>query len=476
MTSAGVTPPDAAGSEPTGLLLELSLADVERGARAATLMDRLRASVRTGSLPAGTRLPPSRVLAADLGISRGVVVRAYEQLTAEGYLHAVQGRGTEVAAVRSAAVPTAERTAYPTTNPGLPSGAMFPREAWIRSLAQAVRDLPDAAYGYAHPAGLHALRVELSSYLGRVRAMIAPADRIVVTNGFGQTSRLAADVLTSQGIHEIGVEDPGSIGLREQLERSGLRCRPVPVDAHGLCVERLGELDVRAVVVTPAHQFPTGVVLSAERRHALVDWAHEHGGLIVEDDYDAEFRYDRSPVGALQGLAPERVLYGGSVSKTLAPGLRLGWMVVPEHLVDAFVDAKYAADLATNVVDQAALAHFIGTGQLDRHIRRAANTYRARRDRLVATLREVLPDWRVEGTAAGLHALVHPGAEQEGEASLAALASSCGLDAPPLGGYRVRHDPPGGAGLVIGYAHQRADSLARAIQRLAEVLVVRGLR
>src|SRR5690606_29587542 len=210
-----------------------------------------------------------------------------------------------------------------------------------------------------------------------------------------------------RGVREIGVEDPGSVGLRDQLTRAGLACRPVPVDGDGLRVDALAASGLRAVVVTPAHQFPTGVVMSPERRHALVRWARDAGGLVVEDDYDAEFRYDRTPVGAVQGLAPDAVVYGGSVSKTLAPALRIGWLVLPERLVGPFAEAKYATDLATGIWEQATLADFLACGAMDRHIRRMVTQHRRRRDRLVAEIAAALPGWTVTGTAAGMHLVVH---------------------------------------------------------------------
>jgi GntR family transcriptional regulator/MocR family aminotransferase len=238
------------------------------------------------------------------------------------------------------------------------------------------------------------LRSELGRYLRRVRAVLAPPERVVVVNGFAQATRLVADVLRASGETRIGLEDPGSIGVREQLTASGLTCVPVPVDSEGVRVDTLSDSNVRAVVVTPAHQFPTGVVTSPARRHALLDWARSCDGLILEDDYDAEFRSDRTPIGALQGLGPDVVLYGGSVSKTLAPGVRLGWLVVPEHLVATYRNAKYIIDLSCGVFDQATLAELLASSEIDRHIRRMALEYRRRRDHLVAAVAASLPDLR----------------------------------------------------------------------------------
>lgn len=455
------------GGTNRGLLLEVTLAGVPRGGQASSLTARLRDAVRSGSLQAGTRLPASRTLAGDLGVSRGVVVRTYEQLTAEGYLRTRQGSGTEVAVVPRPTAPGPPPAARRASNPGLPAGSLFPRAAWMRSAARALAQLPDADLGYGDPAGHPRLRHELSAYLGRARALIAPPERIVVVNGFAQASRLVAEVLKGRGIREIGVEDPGSVGLRDQLAQAGMTCGPVPVDGDGVRVDLLARSPLRAVVVTPAHQFPTGVVLSPDRRHALLRWARDTGGLVVEDDYDAELRYDRSPVGALQGLGPDVVVHGGSVSKTLAPALRIGWLVLPERLVPAFTDAKYATDLATGVLDQVTLADFLACGEMDRHIRRMATRYRARRDRLVTAIAEHLTDWTVTGTSAGLHLVVRPPPGPT-EAALAALAQRCGLDARPLSRYGLAD--PRRTGLVIGYGHQRPDALATAVLDLARAI------
>lgn len=450
-----------------GLRLEVTLAGVGRGHQASALIAQLRSAVRSGSLRAGTRLPASRSLASDLGVSRGTVVRAYDQLTAEGYLHARQGRGTEVAVVPQPTVSEPRPPARPVSNPGLPAGASFPRAAWTRSATRALTELPDADLGYGDPAGHPRLRHELSAYLGRVRGLIAPPERIVIVNGFAQASRLLADVLTDRGTDRIGLEDPGSVGLREQLNRAGLTCEAVPVDGNGIRVADLVRSTLSAVVVTPAHQFPTGVVLSPDRRHALLAWARAIGGLVIEDDYDAEFRYDRTPVGALQGLGPDVVVHGGSVSKTLAPALRIGWLVLPEHLVTPLTEAKYATDLATGILEQATLADFLASGEMDRHIRRMATRYRQRRDRLVTAIATHLPDWAVTGTSAGLHLVVRPQPESD-EVGLAALAQRCGLDARPLRHYGMTELDR--AGLVIGYGHRQPEGLTNGVAKLARHL------
>lgn len=450
----------------SGLFLEIDLTDAGRGRQAETLARSIREAVRAGTLPTGTRLPASRTLAADLGVSRGLVVSAYDQLVAEGYLEGRRGSGTVVAGGREPDPPAPLRPHTRPSNPGLPSGGTFPRATWARCATRALATLTDDNLGYGDPAGLPRLREELARYLGRVRAVLAPPERIVVVNGFAQASRLVADVLRASGTTRIGVEDPGSIGLRDQLTASGLSCVPVPVDEHGIRVDALAAARVGAVVVTPAHQFPTGAVTSPARRHALLHWARSRRCMILEDDYDAELRYDRSPVGALQGLGPDVVLYGGSVSKTLAPGVRLGWLVVPEDLVATYRDAKYAADLARGVIDQATFAELLASGGMDRHIRRMTIEYRRRRDDLVAAVTTSLPGWAITGTAAGLHLVLHPptGDDQH----LATLAQACGLDARPLSHYSLK--PPDRPGLVVGYGHQPTAPLVAAVRVLAQVL------
>jgi GntR family transcriptional regulator / MocR family aminotransferase len=450
----------------SGLLLEVDLTGAARGRQAEALADQLRRAVRTGTLPIGTRLPASRSLAADLGVSRGVVVRAYDQLVAEGYLAGRRGSGTIVAGGTDPGPPAPLRPVTRSSNPGLPSGGTFPRVEWARCAARALATLTDAELGYGDPAGLPHLREELARYLGRVRAVLAPPERVVVVNGFAQASRLVAEVLRGGGTTRIAVEDPGSIGLRDQFTASGLTCVAVPVDGEGMQVDALAASGVRAVVVTPAHQFPTGAVTSPPRRHALLEWARSCGGLVVEDDYDAEFRYDRSTIGALQGLGPDVVLYGGSVSKTLAPGVRLGWLVVPEHLVATYRDAKYTADLARGVLDQATFAELLASGEMDRHIRRMAVEYRRRRDHLVAAVTASLPGWEVTGAAAGLHLVLHPpGGDDE---ALARQAQACGLDARALSRYSL--GSPRWPGLVVGYGHQPPARLTAAIEALARAL------
>jgi GntR family transcriptional regulator/MocR family aminotransferase len=454
----------------TNLGLRLELGQLRaRGPKAVadSVADALRHAVRAGRLPAGAALPASRTLAADLGVSRGVVVRAYEQLVAEGYLQAHVGRGTTVNPVRPGAVPTTApaNRAFTPSNPGVPALAWFPRAEWLRAMETAMRELPTADLGYGDPRGHPRLRRALAEYLGRTRAVVAPPDRVVVTGGFAQASRLVAEALVRQGFATIGVEEPGSRGLVETLRAGGLDTVPVRVDEHGLDVQALTSTRARAVAVTPAHQFPTGAVLAPERRTALLAWAAATGGVVFEDDYDAEYRYDRAPVGALQGLAPDRVVYGGSVSKTLAPALRLGWLVAPGWLTDSLAEVKHWADIATPVLDQVALAVFLESGGLDRHIRRTAGHYATRRLRLLAAVEQHLPGWAVTGVAAGLHAVLVP-AEPLPAGAYEEMAARCSeLDIVPLRAYASA--PAGQEGLVVGYGAATPDTIERAVKALA---------
>jgi GntR family transcriptional regulator / MocR family aminotransferase len=433
----------------------------------AQLEEQLRAAVRSGRLAAGTRLPSTRALARDLDVSRGVVVDAYTQLAAEGYLVARHGAPTRVSAAAGrpadAALPLREeRSPRFDFRPGGPDVSLFPREAWAASLRRGLRDVPHARLDYGDPRGAPELRRALASYLGRIRGVACDPGRVIVTSGMAQGMALVARTVLGRGGRRVGVEDPGSGPGRAQLGATGLEPRPVPVDGAGLCPDALAEADVDLVLVTPAHQFPTGVVLAPARRAALLEWAGR-GGLVMEDDYDAEYRYDRPPVGAVQGLAPERVVYAGSVSKMLAPALRLGWLVVPEHLVAELARAKAQDDLGTPVIEQLALADFLERGELDRHLRRTRGTYRRRRDTLIAALARHLPRVRPSGIAAGLHLVAHLPAGHE-ETAVVEAARSRGIGLQGLGEHRLL---PGLPALLLGYGRIAEPSIEPGVRELA---------
>ena len=451
------------------LLVELTRDDAEPLHR--QLEARLRSRIRDGRLAAGTVLPSSRALAAELGVSRGIVVEAYEQLVAEGFLDARPGGATRVARGATTAPVTRADRGIPSWpfdfRPGRPDVTEFPRAAWLRSLRHVLAEAPADRFTYLAGRGVPELRVALAGYLNRVRGMAVTPECIVVSTGFIQGLGLTARALAARGARRIAVEDPSDAEYRRSLVEGGLTPVAVPVDDAGLIVDRLDAADVDAALVTAAHQYPTGGVLPPERRAALVDWADRRGGWVIEDDYDAEFRYDREPIGALQGLRPERVVYAGSASKTLAPGLRLGWLAAPPVLVDGLTDAKLAADHGSPAIDQLALADFIGRGELDRHLRRMRPIYRGRRDALLRAMARHLPALEPVGASAGLHVLawLPDGVD---EAAVLAAADAAGIG---MAGIRSRWmGQDGRQGLVFGYGLIAEERIEEGVARLAAVI------
>jgi GntR family transcriptional regulator / MocR family aminotransferase len=428
----------------------------------------LREAIRDARLPAGSRLPSSRALAAELGISRGVITAAYEQLTAEGYLKSRQGAPVRVAdgvrahAPRSPAPPLEPKLAYDFT-PGLPDLAGFPRDRWLRSVRAAWRETPLDAVGYGDPRGVAELRDALAAYLGRVRGAAPDPEHLIICTGFRQGFSLTCRWLRANGIEQVALEEPGWHAQRLIVEEAGLTVTPVPVDHEGIDVSALQSTGADAVVVTPAHQFPTGARLSARRRAALIEWADRGDRLIIEDDYDAELCPER--VGALQGIAPDRVLYIGSASKRLAPGMRLGWMLPPSWLSWALIGAKAIEDAGSEVAGQLALADFIERGELERHLRRMRLRYRQRRAHLVAALAASLPGWRPSAADGGLHvSVVLPGETDEPALLAAAARRGVGIEGLSLHSY-TGDSPPG---LVLGHAHLSEPAIGRGVQLLAE--------
>jgi GntR family transcriptional regulator / MocR family aminotransferase len=426
------------------------------------LEEQLRDGVRSGRLHAGTALPSTRALAVELGVARGVVVEAYRQLVAEGFLVARRGSATRVARVAPAAAPAPALAARlaPVRFDLRPESAdrgAFPRRAWLAASRRALAGAPDADLGYGSWAGAPALRAVLAAYLGRARGVVAEPDNIVVTAGITQAIALLARLLRARGARRVVVEEPGFWPHRTILQRAGLELALVEVDGGGLRTAALPA--AAAVLVTPAHQMPTGAVLAPERRAALLDWATAHDALVIEDDYDGEYRYDREPLGALQGLGAGRVAYLGSTSKTLAPALRLGWMVLPGALAGAIADERGWADGGSPALDQLALASFIDRGELDRHLRRMRLRYRRRRDRLVAAINEQLPGNEVGGAAAGLHVTVALAPDTDVDAVLA-RASEHGV-----GVFATAH--AGRPLLLVGYANIAEEAIEPAVRALA---------
>lgn len=500
------------------------------GGRRAGLESALRAAIREGRLAAGTLLPSTRGLAQESGLSRGTVSAAYDQLAEEGYLTIRPGSGTRVADVpphTPAAARDGIRQAPPLHDlrPGLPDVSTFPTRAWLaatrRVLDRARRDV----FCAGDPQGRIELRTALAGYLGRTRGVLTTPDRIVITSGYYQAVGLLCRVLLATGVRVAAVEDPGHNVYRAAIQRAGLTTLPLLVDAHGARVETLtnqagthnapvettdqagaygGRIETPAkqvapndartkppnhqngsntpaepvheavsdqagvAFVTPSHHYPTGVPLHPSRRQALCAWARDTGGLIVEDDYDGEFRYDRQPVGALQGMAPEHVVYCGTASKTLSPALRLAWMVLPPHLVAPVVEAKEEADLYTEALGQLVLADLIDTHAYDRHVRAARLRYRRRRRVLLDRLAG-FPRLTAHGVPAGLHVLVTLPADGPGEQRMLAECSGRGL---AVRGLTELHVDPAGRpeGLLVGFAAPAERAYPAALDVLSEVL------
>ncbi|MET9502820.1 PLP-dependent aminotransferase family protein [Streptomyces sp. NPDC006622] len=482
MTSSGTNPPgtDPPSADPGGdaasAAWEVLLPAVSAPprARGRTLQAALREAVRSGRLAQGTRLPSSRDLAADLGVSRGLITEAYEQLTAEGYLRSGRGAGTWVGGAARAAPPRARDLAprSPGTRAdfvaGTPDLSLFPRAAWAAAQRGVLAGLPHHELGYPDPRGLPRLRTALAGLLARRRGVVADPERLVVVSGVAQATALLGLVLHARGIDAVGVEDPGSPQHSALYAAAGVTAVPVPLDDEGLALGPLEASGVRSVVTTPAHQFPTGIAYSARRRTRLLDWARSVDGFVLEDDYDGDFRYDRAPVGALQGLDPERVAYTGSVSKSLAPGLRLGWLLVPEALADEVVERKRTLDLGHPALDQALFARFLERGDYDRQLRRCQRAYRDRRDALVTALAEHFPGTRVTGIAAGLHVIAALPGRYGPEAEFVERAEAVGVAVRPLSWYAHASTVPGSeVRLVLGYAHLSPTRIRDGVRLLA---------
>ena len=439
----------------------------------------LRAAIRAGRLAPGTRLPSTRTLATELGLARGTVTAVYDQLTAEGYLFARRGSGTEVANfARPRTTPppsmTRPRQHRHDLHPGQPDVTSFPTALWLRSYRRAVTAAPASVYGYGDPAGRMEVRVALADYLGRTRGVSATPDRIVIAGGFVQALALTARVLRDSGVAATAMEDPGMPFHRDVVAHAGMPVVPLPVDDHGACADLLATREhaaTGAVIATPAHQYPIGATLHPARRHALVEWARTTGGVIVEDDYDGEFRYDRQPVGALQGMAPDHVVYLGTVSKTLGPGLRLAWMVLPPHLVGPVVEAKRHTELQTETLGQLALADLLTSHAYDRHVRASRLRYRRRRDLLLGRLAALQPhaDFTVHGIAAGLHVLIGLPAPLQ-ERTVLEHAAREDVDLLGLDAHWHRPSPRHPPGIIVGYGSPSEGAYPAALDALNRVL------
>ncbi|MFF2192396.1 PLP-dependent aminotransferase family protein [Streptomyces sp. NPDC058157] len=394
--------------------LELTVNRESRLPLAVQVRNSVRELVENGTLWPGTRIPSSRQLALDIGVSRSVVVEAYEQLSAEGYLETRRGSGTTISArgqsdegaVSTLAPPDPELAlkARWDLRTGTSNVMDFPRQEWIRCVTAVVNDAGRQELGYSAPAGVPLTRRVLVGYLGRVRGVRSRPQDLMVTAGFAQGLALTCKVLLDRGHTTLGVEDPGHPGEREFITSSGLRPVGIPVDEDGLRVDLLEESDVRAVLVTPANQFPTGARLGQERRERLIAWAHKVDGYIVEDDFDSAFVHPGDQLPALQSLAPDRVVYAGSASKTLAPALRLGWLAAPSELMASIEHVRAGWDIGCSGLEQLAFTRFIDTGALDRHQRKLRAEFHRRRQVIRRQTEACLPGARLTGIDGGLQA------------------------------------------------------------------------
>ncbi|WP_370942832.1 PLP-dependent aminotransferase family protein [Amycolatopsis sp. cg5] len=460
--------------------LQLNLGDAPAGGLSDWLAQRLRLAISDGRLPVGGKLPATRVLAEELRVSRGVVVEAYQRLIEDGH---ADGRGRAGTIV--VAAPASPQTPVPADSfaspfaaepdrdifdairavparidlsPGVPDLAAFPRTAWLRAERAVLSTLSAADFGYGDPRGAPALRAAVANWVARSRGISVDPGEVIIVAGVAQSLALLAMVLMRRGISEVAVEDPSSLGARQHLHYLGLRTPPIPVDGYGVRVDALRESGAPVVVMTPAHQFPTGVVLDGERRRELMRW----GGLIIEDDYDAEHRYDRPPVPALRSMLAENVCYTGSVSKLLAPALRVGWLLVPSEYREEVVAAKRCADLGNAVLPQLVLAHLMESGELERQLRFVRRRHRQRRDVMIEALRTRWPDATVHGAAAGLHLMIT--FDGESDVDIAARALEQGVKVQPLSWHSQVPGPPG---LVLGYAASTPTDIAEGVAILS---------
>jgi GntR family transcriptional regulator / MocR family aminotransferase len=436
----------------------------------AALERTLREAIAAGSLREGVQLPASRVLARTLGVSRGVVTDAYGQLEAQGLL-TVGPRSAPVVAASLSQVSRLVRRREPRPpqprfdlTPTTPDVTLFPLRDWLSTAQQAARRANFAVLDYRDSRGEHALRSALADHLGHTRGVIADPEQIIVVQGTAQGVDLLLRIFATRAFARVAVEDPSHTTQQERIRALGLELVGQPVDGDGLVIDAL---EADAVFVTPAHQFPTGNVLSGERRRNLIAWSQETGGVIVEDDYDSEFRYDREPVSALQGLAPDRVIHVGTVSKTLAPALRLGWVVVPDDLAEDAERVKRLVDDFSPALDQLTLAEFLTRGRYSRHLRHARAAYRARRDAVISALTRELPELSIEGIAAGVHLLLRL-PEGVSDTEIAEQANLARIRVPPLSAFRIAKQ--GAGGLVIGYGRVHEAAVKSAARALAKVV------
>jgi GntR family transcriptional regulator/MocR family aminotransferase len=459
-----------------GIDLHLELAGP---GKARSLEAALRAAIRDARLAPGTRIPSSRTLAADLGLSRNTVAAVFDLLVAEGWLQAKTGAGTWVSA-RPGPAAAAAAEAPPASLPrfdlrgGVPNPGLFPRQNWSSAMRRVITDSAASDFGYSHPQGVPALRSALADYLARTRGTRSSAESVLVAPGFGDLLAIACRALVAAGARRVAVEEYGHDVHRRIIEAAGLRVAPVAVDADGIVVTDLQSADADAVLVTPAHQFPTGVPLAAHRRRELVQWAERSGALVLEDDYDGEFRFDRRSIGALQALAPQQVLYLGTASKSLAPALGLAWGIVPERMLAALLEQRELAGSRSDGITQLTLAEFMRSTAYDRHLRRVRSTYRLRREAVEAACESLSSECRISGLPAGLHCLLELPRCADEEA-ISSRALELGVLFHGLSSYLPREwQSNRGPAMVIGYGappdHRFDDAIAAALRAVTDVL------
>jgi GntR family transcriptional regulator/MocR family aminotransferase len=463
------------GSRDLHLDLRETITPGARGAR-ELLLTALRDAVRSGRLGPGTMLPPSRSLAFDLGLARNTVAEAYAELVAEGWLASRQGAGTWVVNNAGTEVPARPRgiPVVPTHNlmPGSPDVSEFPRSEWAASNRRALINAPTEALRMGDPRGRPELREALAEYLARVRGVRTSPESMVICAGVRHGVELLAKVVGTAG--PIAVEAYGLFIFRDAIAALDIPTVPIGIDEHGAVISDLDGLEAQAVLLTPAHHSPMGMPLHPSRRTAVVDWAQRTGGYVLDDDYDGEFRYDRQPVGALQALCPDRIVYLGSTSKSLSQILRLGWMVVPDGLMDSVLAAAGGAQFYVDAISQLTMADFITSGQYDRHIRRMRTRYRRRRDALLEALAGF--DVGISGLSAGVNMLLtlpdgteHAVLRRAGEAGIALNGLS--IMRHPLAGPDIPHRD----GIIIGFAAPAEHAFAAAVDALCDVLAAGGL-
>jgi GntR family transcriptional regulator/MocR family aminotransferase len=473
-----------------------------------TLVDQLvralRAEIRKSG--EGARMPPTRTLAKDLGLSRNTVIAAYAELANEGLIASHFGGGSFVSGMEKAARPEpaesddealvpssseprlsdfARRLRSLDASPilerpelqydfryGLPVVGDFPFAAWSRIVARRATIGSVSVLGYGDAAGYMRLRVEIAEYLRRARGIVCSADQVVIVSGSQQALDLAARILINAGDH-VALEEPTYEGAREAFAAAGARVLPVPVDRDGLQVERLPARTprCRALYVTPSHQFPTGAVLSAPRRAALLEWARAHGSYVIEDDYDGELRYDIRPIEAIKGAdVDDRVIYVGTMSKVLFPSMRLGYLVSPRPLLDSFVTAKHVCDRLTPMLLQMSLADFMSQGHFSRHLLRAKRLCAQRRTALLQATGQFLGNRvTIEGANAGIHVMMW--AEDRPASDVPQMiraAAERGVGIYPISPYFL--EAPERAGFLLGYASMEEKMIGEGIERLAKVI------